>query len=143
MTTTESNTSTTEQNKALVRGFLDELLANGPSAAFDKYCHPERYKQHNPRLVGGKEGFLEFGRNVALCEGFTFEIRKMAAEGDLVWMMSESTGFHWSDEPGPVDPASLRHVWIDIFKIEDGRFVEHWDIYQRIPPYTANGNDMI
>lgn len=135
--------TSTEENKELVRGFLNELLTNGPDAAFDKYMDPDNYIQHNPRLAGGKAGFLEFGRNVALCKGFTFEIRRMAAEDDLVWMQSESTGFHWSDEPDPVDPASLRHVWIDIFRVQNGKLVEHWDIFQRIPPYTANGNDMI
>jgi predicted SnoaL-like aldol condensation-catalyzing enzyme len=135
--------SATEENKEIVRGFVDTLLSEGPEAAFDKYCDAEKYKQHNPRLVNGREGFLEFGRNAAMCEGFSFTVRRMVAEDDLVWMQAETTGFHWSDEPNPVDPASLRHVFMDIFRVENGKLVEHWDIYQRIPPYTANGNDMI
>jgi predicted SnoaL-like aldol condensation-catalyzing enzyme len=136
--------SSPQDNKKLVIDFLDEMLrGGGPEAAFDKYCHPTNYIQHNPRLVNGKAGFLEFARNASLCEGFAFEVRRMAAEDDLVWLQAEATGFHWSDEPNPVDPKSLRHVFMDIFRVEDGKLVEHWDIYQRIPPYTANGNDMI
>lgn len=136
--------STTEDNKKIVQGFINELLQGaGPEAAFDKFAHPTDYKQHNPRLVNGKAGFLEFARNAGLCEGFSFVVRRMAAEDDLVWLQSETTGFHWADEPNPADPKSLRHVFMDIFRIRDGKIVEHWDIYQRIPPYTANGNDMI
>jgi predicted SnoaL-like aldol condensation-catalyzing enzyme len=32
---------------------------------------------------------------------------------------------------------------MDIFRIADDKLVEHWDVYQRIPPFTASGNDMI
>ena len=132
-----------EDNKKLVQGFMDALLSSGPEVAFDTYCNAESYIQHNPRLVDGRDGFLEFARNVALCEGFTLRVHRMAAEGDLVWVQAETTGFHWSDEPNPADPASLRHVFMDIFRVEGGKLVEHWDVLQRIPPFTASGNDMI
>jgi predicted SnoaL-like aldol condensation-catalyzing enzyme len=133
----------TEDNKRLVQAFYDAVMSSGPEIAFDKYCDAENYKQHNPRLVNGRAGFLEFGRTAALCEGFTLKIHRMAAEDDLVWVQAETTGFHWPDEPNPADPASLRHVVMDIFRIEGDRLVEHWDVIQQIPPFTASGNDMI
>lgn len=134
---------TSDENKAIVKGFIHELLHGaGPDAAFDKYCDPS-YKQHNPRLVNGKAGFLEFGRNVSHCAGFTFEVIRMSAEDDLVWLQSVTTGFHWAEEPNPADPNSLRHVFMDIFRVTGGKIVEHWDVYQQIPTYTANGNDMV
>ncbi|MFL4474492.1 nuclear transport factor 2 family protein [Paeniglutamicibacter sp. MACA_103] len=135
--------SNIEDNKRLVQSFMDTLVSQGPEVAFDTYCDAENYTQHNPRLVNGREGFLEFGRNVSMCKGFTLTVRRMSAEDDLVWVQAETTGFHWSDEPDPVDPESLRHVFMDIFRIADGKLVEHWDVYQRIPPFTASGNDMI
>lgn len=132
-----------ETNKQLVIDFTGEAaFGAGPEAAFEKYCSPS-YKQHNPRLVDGKEGFLTFMRAAAACEGFTFNVKRMACEGDCVWIQAESTGFHWPDEPAPADPSALRHAWMDIFRVENGKIVEHWDVYQRIPPYTASGNPMV
>ena len=130
------------ENKKIVLSFLNEVMAGRAEQAFDTFCVPE-YKQHNPRLVNGKAGLLEFARNAALCKGLTFNIRRSAAEDDLVWLQSELTGFHWADEPAPADPASLRYVVYDVFRVKDGKIVEHWDVLSRIPPYTANGNDMI
>lgn len=134
---------TVEENKKLVRDFMETLLSSGPEVAFDTYCDSQNYTQHNPRLTDGREGFLEFGRHVGLCRGFSLTIRRMAAEDDLVWVQAETTGFHWANEPEPTDPASVRHVFMDIFRVQGGRLVEHWDVYQLIPPYTASGNDML
>jgi predicted SnoaL-like aldol condensation-catalyzing enzyme len=132
------------ENKRIVKAFMEEMLqGKGPEVAFDTYCHPTDYKQHNPRLVNGRAGFLEFARAASLCKGFSFVVRKMAAEDDLVWLLSETTGFHWPEESDPVDPQSLRHVFFDMWRVKDGKMVEHWDIYQQVPSYTANGNDMI
>lgn len=131
-----------DKNKKLVIDFTTAASQGDPAAAFARYCKPE-YRQHNPRLVNGMEGFLAFFRAASACEGFTFNVRRMAAEDDLVWIHAESTGFHWPDEPAPSDPAQLRHAWADIFRVEDGKIVEHWDLYQRIPPYSANGNSMV
>jgi len=81
------------------------------------------------------------------CRWITEELGFDAAinykDGDLVWVQAETTGFHWPDEPNPADPASLRHVVMDVFRIEGDRLVEHWDVIQQIPPFTASGNDMI
>lgn len=133
-----------EKNKKLVSDFLDETLNGlGPEVAFDKYCHPTDYRQHNPRLANGKEGYLEFARIASLCDGFSWVRHKMAADGDLVWSQSETTGFHWPDEPAPADPKSERHVFFDVWRVKDGKLVEHWDAYQKIPSHSVNGNDMI
>lgn len=130
-----------EANKEIVRQLAIVAAAEGPEAAFRKYCGPD-YVQHNPRLVDGMAGFVEFFSMVAALKGFSFTIKRMASEDDLVWMQGESTGFHWPDEPAPIDPSALRHAWMDIFRIRDGRIVEHWDVYQRIPSATASGNPM-
>lgn len=132
-----------EANKKLIDTFTHEILFGaGPEVAFDKYFSPN-YKQHNPRLVDGKEGYMTFMRAATACRGFTFTVKRMACEGDLVWTQAESTGFHWPDESPPADPTALRHAWMDIFRIENGKIVEHWDVYQRIPPYTASGNPVV
>lgn len=132
-----------EAQKRLVEAFTTEaVFGDGPEAAFDKYCSPN-YQQHNPRLPNGKEGFCTFIRTAQACKGFTFNVKRMASEGDCVWIQAESTGFHWPDEAPPADPEALRHAWFDIFRIEGDKIVEHWDVYQRIPPYTCSGNPVV
>jgi predicted SnoaL-like aldol condensation-catalyzing enzyme len=57
----------------------------------------------------------------------------IVAEGDLVMIRGRYTG--WA--PKPV-------VAVDIFRVVDGKLVEHWDVLQEEVPAssTANGNPM-
>ena len=60
------------------------------------------------------------------------EIKRVIAEGDLVVLHVHST--RGDDAPG--------RAIIDIFRIENGKVVEHWDVIQDIPAQAANTNGM-
>jgi predicted SnoaL-like aldol condensation-catalyzing enzyme len=121
-----------EANKKIVVDFYDKALNQKDFDAAAKYFGP-RYIQHNPSAADGPEGlkaFLQF-----LKEKFPnsrSEIKRVFADGDYVIVH-----VHAVREPGTRGAAI-----VDIFKLENGKVVEHWDVVQPIPEKAANTNGM-
>ena len=63
---------------------------------------------------------------------FRLEVKRLVAEGDLVMMHS-----HLVRQPGDRGVAV-----VDIFRLEEGKIVEHWDVSQEVPEKSANNNSM-
>jgi predicted SnoaL-like aldol condensation-catalyzing enzyme len=61
-----------------------------------------------------------------------FDVKRMVAEGDMVMVHS-----HLIRQPGERGTAV-----VDIFRLENGKVVEHWDVLQEIPEHPANNNTM-
>ena len=121
-----------EANKKIVVDFYEKGLNQKDYDAAAKYFGP-RYVQHNPGAANGPEGFK---RMVGLLkEKFPnahSEIKRVIAEGDLVVLHVHSKR----------DPADRGRAIVDIFKVENGKIVEHWDVIQDIPEKSANDNTM-
>jgi predicted SnoaL-like aldol condensation-catalyzing enzyme len=121
-----------EANKKAVVEFYDKAINQKDFEAASKYMGA-RYTQHNPNAADGPEGlkaFLQF-----LKEKFPAsrsEIKRVFADGDYVILH-----VHAVREPG-----TRGNAIIDIFKLENGKIVEHWDVVQPIPEKAANTNGM-
>lgn len=95
----------------------------------------DKYTQHNPHVPDGIEGFLRFIRfRREKYPNARNEIKRVIAEGDLVVLHVHSV----------VIPNSPGRMIVDIFRVEDGKVVEHWDVIQEIPialfpPLNDNG----
>ena len=89
------------------------------------------YKQHNPTIPNGNASIPDVVR--ALPDDFKYEMGMVVAEGEYVMIHGRYTG--WA--PKPV-------VAVDIFRVVDGKLVEHWDVMQEEVPAekTVNGNPM-
>jgi predicted SnoaL-like aldol condensation-catalyzing enzyme len=123
---------TPEANKKNVVEFYNKALNDKDFDAASKYLGP-RYTQHNPVAADGPEGlkgFLGFLRDKF--PNSRSEIRRVFAEGDYVILH-----VHAVREPGTRGRAI-----IDIFKLENGKIVEHWDVAQDVPEKAANSNGM-
>ena len=79
------------------------------------------YIQHNPTIPSGRDAS---GALVgSLPEGFRYEPGMVVAEGSTVMIHGRYVG--WAPEP---------MVAVDIFRVEHGRLVEHWDVMQAEVP---------
>jgi steroid delta-isomerase-like uncharacterized protein len=117
------------ENKALVRRFLAEGIERGDPAAFDELLAPD-VADHAaaPGLPPGREGWR---RNRAImAAGFPdlrFAIEDLLADGDKVIARTVFTGTHRGDFFGlRATGKAVTVSSIHIFRIDDGRIVEHW-----------------
>ena len=121
-----------ESNKKNVVAFYQKAINDKDFDAASKYLGPH-YIQHNPTAPDGAEGLKGF---IGFLRGkfpqAKSEIKRVFAEGDYVILH-----VHAVREPGTRGRAI-----IDIFRLENGKIVEHWDVAQDVPEKAANANGM-
>ena len=127
-----TDAATQEANKKTVLEFYEMALNWKDFDAAAKFIGP-RYVQHNPTAPDGPEGFKAFLN--FLREKFPdshSEIKRVFADGDYVILHVHSVR----------EKGSRGRAVVDIFKLEDGKIVEHWDVVQDVPEKSANANGM-
>src|SRR5262245_24110955 len=119
-------------NKKTVVDFYEKAINQKDFDAASKHLGP-RYIQHNPTAPDGAEGLKGFiGFLKSKFPDAKSEIKRVFAEGDYVILH-----VHAVREPGTRGRAI-----VDIFRLENGKIVEHWDVAQDIPEKPANSNGM-
>lgn len=108
------------------------FIEKDPASAISAYVG-STYIQHNPQVADGPEGFVAFVDGFhRRFPDFRIEIKRTIAEKDLV-------AIHFCAYSNRADRGT---AGVDIFRIESGKVVEHWDILQPIPERAANSNGM-
>ena len=122
-----------EMNKKIILEYTDLVfMQHKPEEAVAKYLGPY-YRQHNPSAKDGGESFIGFVKWFAQTyPSFQMVLKRIIAEDDLV-----VTHSHLVRAPGERGSAV-----VDIFRLENGKIVEHWDVVQEIPETSANNNTM-
>jgi predicted SnoaL-like aldol condensation-catalyzing enzyme len=120
-----------EANRKLVVEFYDRFFNSHDLEAASVVA--DEYRQHNPEVPDGKKPLVSF------FTGFfkdnpqsKAKIVRSSADGDLVWLHVHAT--NGTDDRG--------QAIVDIFRVKDGKIVEHWDVIQAVPKEAANKNTM-
>lgn len=109
----------TEENKALIRSFLVDVFQNGNHDNVTNYISSQEFINRNPNISNGVGAFKQFLANQDFNYDFIF---KVIGQGDHVVSYAKAT----------LNGEAL--AVFDIFRIEDGKIVEHWDNMEPIPP---------
>ena len=123
---------TIEENKKNVSEFYNLIINNKDYEAAKQYIG-NRYKQHNPLVADGPEGlekFIEFLKTNF--PNARSEIKQIIAEDDFVVLHVLSIR----------DENTNARAIIEIFRLENGKIEEHWDVIQEITEKSANTNTM-
>lgn len=113
-------------NKRLVYDFWREVFEAGHMELAEKYM-AEGYIQHNPNVPTGRAAFVAFfSKNIApqpIEPRVRAPLVAVVAEGNLVVLVFERELL-----ADPKDPAQkYTTTWFDMFRLEGGKIVEHWD----------------
>lgn len=122
----------TAANKAKVEGFIETILLNGEMDKITDYINPEKYLQHNPAVADGLDGFgaaMQYFAENGLVMKYD-KTHLVLGEGNFVLAVSE--GKFGKEEPT---------AFYDLFRLEDGLIVEHWDVIETIPEKSEWKNE--
>jgi predicted SnoaL-like aldol condensation-catalyzing enzyme len=121
-----------EENKKVVVEFY-ELAINQKNFEAASKLLGSRYIQHNPNAADGPEGLKAF--IAFLREKFPdnhSDIKRIFADGDYIILHVHNVR----------TPGTRGNAIVDIFRLENGKVIEHWDVRQEIPEQAANSNTM-
>ncbi len=119
-----TDTDKTEVNKALVRNFVNDVLMGKNLSKTADYFDNGKYIQHNPAIADGLDGLgaaLEAMAKQGIQMIYTTN-HIVLGQGNFVLSVSEGTfgGVHTS--------------YYDLFRVENGKIAEHWDVMESILP---------
>lgn len=126
-------TSTQTRNKETVKAFYEAALNEKDFQKASQYMGTS-YTQHNPAAEDGPAGFagfLDYLRD-------TFPLSR--GEMQRIWADEDFVILHVLEKRQPSDRGD---AVVDIFRLKDGKVVEHWDVTQPIPEHSSNLNPMI
>ncbi|WP_317055817.1 nuclear transport factor 2 family protein [Roseovarius rhodophyticola] len=120
----------TAANKAIVEAFVADVLQGGAPEKITDYISTDRYLQHNPNVADGLDGLGAALQAMAEAgmEMRYDETHLVVAEGNFVFTASEGA---MGDTPT---------AFFDLFRLEGGKIVEHWDTVSEIPSEMPHDN---
>ncbi|MDO7173539.1 nuclear transport factor 2 family protein [Mariniflexile sp. AS56] len=129
-TTEITDLDKTEANKTLVSNFVSDILVQGKMEKLASYFDGDNYLQHNPNIADGLSG-LGKGLEAMAKQGITMEfktIHKVLGQGNFVLAISEGT---FAGQPTS---------YYDLFRVENNKIAEHWDVMETITPDADRKN---
>jgi predicted SnoaL-like aldol condensation-catalyzing enzyme len=118
----------TEENRSIIRSFVYEILVSGQRDRLDHYIDADCYTEHNPHMADGLPALRKALSNNDTLRTYD-RIHRLLCEGNFVLCVSEGSlnGIHSS--------------FYDLFRVANGKIVEHWDTTEEVPPRAAWKNN--
>ena len=120
----------TAENKTLVSNFVNDILVNGKMEKLTGYFDGDNYTQHNPNIGDGLTGLGQALEAMAK-QGIVMEYtttHKVLGQGNFVLTISEGK---FAGQPTS---------YYDLFRVENGKIAEHWDVLETIAPEADRKN---
>lgn len=131
---TDESRSQARDNRAIVTRFADLFYRQKKvDEAFSSYVSPD-YIQHNPGLADGREAAIDALKPLFSREDHSFTIERILVDGDLAAIHIRVT----SPTPAGTHGAAV----VDLYRLDNGKIVEHWDVIQLVPEKSANAHPM-
>lgn len=132
--------SVTTHNKKLVETLCKTVFQKHDFSRLDEIMRDD-YIQHNEDTPQGKAGFKQFFEGIFKgLPDFSYTVKRIIAEGDIVMMYSTTTATHKGEWLGnPPTGNKLNFDVVDIFRIENGKIAEHWDVADTLKLFTQVG----
>lgn len=128
-TSDRENLSVREVADRFIEAFYNQ---NRLSDAFRAWVHPD-YIQHDPNSLTGRDGTISvLDAHMARHPEMQHHVKRVIY-GDDGYVVVH---FHFEPSPGALGSAA-----VDIFRIEGGYLVEHWDVIQPVPDPATTQND--
>ena len=121
----------TESNRAIVRSFVNDVLVESRFEKLEQFIGSEPFTQHNPRVPDGLSALRSELQRTS-DEGVSIKydrLHRLLAEGSFVLAVSE----------GSID--GIHSSFYDLFRLSEGKLVEHWDTTEPVPPRSEWKND--
>ncbi len=121
----------TENNRVLIRSFVESVLVDGQLDRLPNFVDEEAYTEHNPRLGDGVtmlRAALEAEDNGRRRIDY-HRVHRVLAEGSFVLCVSEG------------NYGGVHSAFYDLFRLANGKVAEHWDTTEKILPRTEWRND--
>jgi predicted SnoaL-like aldol condensation-catalyzing enzyme len=118
----------TEESRNLIRSFFDEVLVSGQLDRLDHYIDSEGYTEHNPYMADGLPALRSELSSNAKVKTYD-KLHRLLAEGSFVLSVGE----------GSLD--GVHSSFYDLFRVAEGKLVEHWDTIEAVPPRSEWKND--
>ena len=123
----------TQTNKALVLKAYQELFGDHDLTTLDRYW-TANYIQHNPTMADGRDSVRQLLEKMGIAQWpkQKVDFKRVIAEGDLVMLQVVQ----------PKTDATPETVIVDMFRVENGKIAEHWDVIQAVPGDAVNKRSM-
>lgn len=145
-----------EDNKALYRRLFEEAINQGSLETVDELVSPNYVNYNFPAPTPGSDGFKQvIGMFRTAFPNIRVDVEQVFAEGDTVIGRGAFVGNHQGPFQGiPPTGKQVRVPYIDIWRIEGGKFVENWvqmdllGLMQQLgvvppPPSTPSGQEPV
>jgi predicted ester cyclase len=128
-------------NKIVVQKLIDSVFINHDLSVLDEIMRDD-YIQHNDIAAQGKAGFIAlFQQTFIAMPDFKYQVNRLVAEDDYVaaycTVSATHSGGQWLNFPPR--GGKLHFDVVDIFRVQDGKIAEHWDVADRLTLFSQLG----